>query len=49
MPEQKKGRMARTYDKPKEKAAMPTRGQRTATNKSRSGGVKAPKPKRMGG
>ena len=49
MSEQKKGRMARTYDKPKDKPALPKRGERTATNKARSGGVKAPKPKRMGG
>lgn len=36
MPEEKKGRMARTYQKPKEKASMPERGQRTATNKART-------------
>jgi hypothetical protein len=49
MPEEKKGRMAKTYSKPKEKAALPTRGQRTATNKARKGTGKAPKTPRMGG
>lgn len=47
MPEEKKGRMARTYQKPKEKAGLPERGSRTSTHKERTK-AQPTKAKKMG-